>query len=287
MKRIKTVGTFVCGVVVGSMLFGGAAFAAAGILAERSTQIFFVDGQQVQMEAYAINGNNYVKVRDIGKAVDFAVDYDGSRNAVVIDSTKPYTDPAPTSKPTVQDGKNADGSINIPEGDAKLTLKEGDVVRCDDGTNYTITDMSRYDKNAFAAGPLPALPTATCDWSSFPAIELPEVEVRHFNNTAGEYIFIRNLYETRRMQYTLMNLAGNHPETSDNGKLHYNSKGTPSVRIQLSINADMSAQSFWPWKESELNKQFNSLPPGDYAVEAWDVYADGIFQYTEYKIYAF
>lgn len=282
MRRIKTVGTFVCGVVVGSMLFGGAAVAASGILAERSTQTFFVDGKQVQMEAYAIAGNNYVKVRDLGKAVGFAVDYDGTRNAVVIDSTKPYTDP----KPSAQDAKNADGSINIPEGDAKLTLKEGDVVRCDDGTNYTITDMSRYDKNAFAAGPLPALPTATCDWSSFPTIELPTAEVRRYNDSDGDYLFIRNLYETRRMQYTLWNLAGNNPETSEGGKLKYNKQGDPYVKTLLNIPDEMNYQMFWPWRESEVANVFNGCPRGTYWLEVWDVYCDGVFIRTEYQIQA-
>ena len=275
---------FALGLVVGAVLFGSGTALAAGILAERSSQPIYVDGEQVQMEAYAINGNNYIKLRDIGKAVGFNVYWDNETRSVRVDTSAPYVEEAPAAKPSA--ATNADGSINILEGDAKLTLKEGDVVRCDDGTNYTITDMSRYDKSAFASGPLPPLPTATCDWSSFPTIELPEVEVRHFSNTVGEYMFIRNLYETRRMQYTIMNLAGNHPETSDNGKLRYGSKGFPLVRIQLSIDADMSAQSFWPWKESELVMQFNAVPPGTYAMEAWDVYADGIFQYTEYMIYA-
>lgn len=183
-----------------------------------------------------------------------------------------------------QTDRNEDGSINIPDGDAKLTLKEGDVVRCDDGTNYTITDMSRYDANAFASGPLGPLPTATCDWSSFPAVELPAVEVRHFNNEAGDHMFIRNLYETRRMQYTLWNLAGNNPETSENGQLRYDSKNYPYVRTNLSIPADIEPQVFWPWRESELTNLFNSCPIGTYNMEVWDVYGNGIYQHTRYCI---
>lgn len=187
-----------------------------------------------------------------------------------------YTEP--------QTDRNEDGSINIPDGDAKLTLKEGDVVRCDDGTNYTITDMSRYDANAFASGPLAPLPTASCDWSSFPAVELPAVEVRRFNDEAGDDLLIRNLYETRRMQYTLWNLAGNNPETSESGRLKYGSKGTPYVRTNLSIPDDVEPQVFWPWRESEIAKVFESVPPGTYSMEAWDVYHNGVFQYTRYCI---
>lgn len=183
-----------------------------------------------------------------------------------------------------QTGKNKDGSINIQDGDAKLTLKVGDVVRCDDGTNYTITDMSRYDANAFAAGPLLPLPTATCDWSSFPAVELPAVEVRRFNDSDGDYMFIRNLHETRRMQYTLWNLAGNNPETSVNGQLKYDSKGYPLVRTSLSIDSHIEPQVFWPWKDSQIKNLFESCPIGTYRMQVWDVYKNGIFQHTRYCI---
>ncbi|MPM37225.1 hypothetical protein SDC9_83832 [bioreactor metagenome] len=186
--------------------------------------------------------------------------------------------------PSPQTGKNEDGSIHLPDGDAKLSLKVGDVVRCDDGTNYTITDMSRYDANAFAAGPLPPLPTATCDWSSFPAVELPAMEVRHFKTETGDFMFVRNLHETRRMQYTLWNLAGNNPETSENGRLKYDSKSYPLVRTYLSIPTDMEPQVFWPWRESEIQRLFESCPIGTYRMEVWDVYGDGVFQHTRYCI---
>jgi hypothetical protein len=87
------------------------------------------------------------------------------------------------------------------------------------------------------------------------------------------------------MQYTIQNLAGNHPETSENGKLRCRSDGTPAVRINLTIDDSLTAQSFWPWRDSELKKIFESCPSGTYSMEAWDVYADGIFLYTEYKVH--
>lgn len=43
----------------------------AGVMAERSTNRVFVDGREVQIEAYNIAGNNYCKLRDICKAVGF------------------------------------------------------------------------------------------------------------------------------------------------------------------------------------------------------------------------
>ena len=84
-----------------------------------------------------------------------------------------------------------------------------------------------------------------------------------------------------------MNLAGTHPETSKDGKLLYGSRGTPYVRIQFGIPEEVEPQVFWPWRESEIERVFNSVPPGTYSLDAWDVYRDGIFLRTEYNIDAF
>lgn len=85
MKRGRTISTLTAGIIVGATLVGPAATAAENWLrATSSTQQFFVDGQRVELEAYAINGNNYVKLRDIGKAVDFNVSYDPMTNSVIV-----------------------------------------------------------------------------------------------------------------------------------------------------------------------------------------------------------
>ena len=83
---------------------------------------------------------------------------------------------APTSDQATIN-KNADGSINIPQDGSQYIPQAGDVIRCDAGTNYTITDVRRYDKNYFADGPVGSLSTATCDWSQFDQPELPKAEV--------------------------------------------------------------------------------------------------------------
>ncbi len=83
---------FALGVLTGAALFGGASAAAAGIAAQPAWSPIFVDGQQVQMTAYNILGNNYVKLRDIGKAVGFNVYF---QNGVQVDSKASYTGEAP------------------------------------------------------------------------------------------------------------------------------------------------------------------------------------------------
>ena len=60
---------FTAGIIIGAVLVPTTYAAAQQLTATPSTQRFYVDGKQAQLEAYAINGSNYVKLRDIGKAV--------------------------------------------------------------------------------------------------------------------------------------------------------------------------------------------------------------------------
>ena len=97
MKRLQFLMGFLCGaLVIGG--FTSVASAASGIMATISNQAIYVDGRQVSMTAYAIGGNNYVKLRDVGEAVDFNVYWDGK--AVQIESDLPYTGTAPASQTT-------------------------------------------------------------------------------------------------------------------------------------------------------------------------------------------
>ena len=89
MKRISY---FFAGILIGMTLFGGTAAYASGVVAEHSKHPIYVDGEQVQMEAYIINGNNYVKLRDIGKVVGFNVFW---KDGVQVDSSTPYTGEEP------------------------------------------------------------------------------------------------------------------------------------------------------------------------------------------------
>lgn len=94
MKR----GSFAAGFLTCLLLAGITTTAyAVGIVAERSTHRVVVDGKEAQMEAYVINGNNYVMLRDVGKTVGFEVYWDGDAKCVQIESEKPYTGEAPVT----------------------------------------------------------------------------------------------------------------------------------------------------------------------------------------------
>lgn len=279
MKNQKRL-SFIIGMITGMMVFSCTAFAAAaGIMANPTTSPIFVDGKRVQVEAYNIAGYNYFKLRDLASVVDFGVYWDDDTGPVQINTMTGYK---------ADNSTNADGSANLSDTGERFVPHVGDVIRCDDGTNYTITDVSRWDANAFASGPLGALPSASCDWSEFPDIPLPNADVRHFVSGKSNYMVVRNLYETCRMQYTLYNAVGENSQTWENGHLKLSSKENPLFRLSLTIPDEKldSAQSFWPWRSEDLTRVFNSTPVGNFAVEAWDMYKDGVFLYTEYYIYA-
>lgn len=161
------------------------------------------------------------------------------------------------------------------------------MIRCDDGTNYTITDVSRWDKSMFASGPVGPLPEPTCDWSQFPEIALPEMTVKRYNDEHGDDLFLLNLYETRRMQYTLYNLIGSNSETWNENGIKLSVKGNPIVSVSLTLRADSAYQSFWPWKESNISNLFNSRPVSQFYVRAYDRFNMGVYLHTEYMIQSF
>ena len=90
MSKRKDMTLMLTGAVLGASLVSGAA--AAGVIAEPTWQKIYIDGEQVSMTAYNIGGNNYVRLRDIGREVGFNVYWD---NGVQIDSDAEYTGEKP------------------------------------------------------------------------------------------------------------------------------------------------------------------------------------------------
>ena len=136
----KTLTAMPTGALLGAALLGGAQAVGETVTAQRSTQRVYVDGEQVQMEAYAIGGANYVKLRDAGEAVGFNVYWDGS--AVQVQSDAPYTGEAPA--PRRETGSRI---VTLPTDGSKYVPKAGDVIRCDDGYLYEIKDTLRWENN--------------------------------------------------------------------------------------------------------------------------------------------
>lgn len=266
MKKGKEITLVATGVLAGTLAVGPMTNAAAGLLAEPSTQTFYVNGAQVDLETYAINGRNYVQLRDVGRAMDFNVSYDATDNSVHVNSGAPYIEEAPASTLVA-------GAIRVPQSDAPFRPMERDVVLLDDGTTFTVTKAKPEEA---------PLPVPACDWSQFPELELPQVQAKRGQTGV---IMVMNLHELRRMQYTLYNAASTCPELWENGTLKLSSKGNPIFRFSLGITEDGGIQPFWPWREEQLTQVFYSAPMAKYAVSAWDYYNEnGQYMFTRYSI---
>lgn len=157
MKNIKSSSiSLIVGIVLGAIMFGGlTAFAAAGFNATPTTSKIIVDGKEVKVEAYVIEGRNYLQLRDLAAAIGFSVVWDGTNNRVIIDTSKgydpneQYTPPAstPSTTPNPAPGASADTGVKYTTGqtvadgsgnisDTPLTLKTVD------GKDYSREDFS-------------------------------------------------------------------------------------------------------------------------------------------------
>ena len=233
-RRRKEIALVASGIILGVSIAAPAAGAA--LMAQQSSQKIVVDGKPVQIEAYSINGSNYAKLRDIGKAVGFNVSYDAISNTVVIKTDESYAEDAPA---------RASRIVTLPTGGSQYVPQVGDIILCDDGTEYEIKDVTRWDNNVFQSEKLPPLPAPTCDWSAFPALTLQPPIVKHYHDEHGDDLFIRNVYEVRRMVYTIYNAIGEEPDAWRDGK--------PLCKIytEIPLKYEPYTGVFWPWRESD------------------------------------
>lgn len=248
MKLRRDVAGFAVGLLCGGVIFGGVGI-ASGVIATpltESSQKVTLDGQAVSLEGYNINGNNYFKLRDLGKAMDFGVTWNNDSRTVEIDSSTGYVE---EQKPAIP------GAVSIPTGDASWCPPVGTVIDLGNGQTMTVTK---------AKDPEPEL-TVPANASSFWQDELPEPKVVVYEDG---FVKIRNLHETRRMQYSLFEVA--EPGTKIYLGLEGARPGDPSVE--------------WPWHEGMLQAMYLSGPRSKVWVDAYDCYnANGRYLYTEYN----
>ena len=172
MNRMKNIGLILCGLVLGLTLSSPAARAVGSLKVTLSTNRILVDGKEVRLTAYNINGNNYVMLRDVGKTVGFEVYWDGDTKCVQIESDKPYTGEAPVkagisepaSQPEVttpaddvdamkQDIVDRTNALRREKGVAALTvndkLMQAAQVRADEMAAHTVYSHTRPNGGKF------------------------------------------------------------------------------------------------------------------------------------------
>ncbi|MGI6777866.1 MAG: hypothetical protein ACOX7R_07550 [Acetivibrionales bacterium] len=75
--------------VVGGEMAKGDGKAKTAII---NTSKIYRDGAEIELTAYTISGNNYFKLRDIAKAFDIGVTWDGATSTVSIDTSTGYVE---------------------------------------------------------------------------------------------------------------------------------------------------------------------------------------------------
>ncbi len=66
-----------------------------------STSKIYLDGNEISLKAYTINDNNYFKLRDIGEAIDFSVEWNGSLRTITISTDGSYIEEVSASEAKV------------------------------------------------------------------------------------------------------------------------------------------------------------------------------------------
>ena len=80
---------FFFGLLCGAVFFGGTAVMAnSGVLAQITSQIFFLNGEQTELFAYNIDGNNYIKLRDAAALFGTGIEYVEETNSVHMEFPK-------------------------------------------------------------------------------------------------------------------------------------------------------------------------------------------------------
>lgn len=59
-----------------------------------STIALYINGTKTELASCNINGYNYVKLRDVAACIDFGVTYDETADAIRVDTSRGYVDPA-------------------------------------------------------------------------------------------------------------------------------------------------------------------------------------------------
>ena len=77
--------------LVGRLTGSGAVIESETTTCVVSTQTIAVDGLTLGVAVYNIGGYNYVKLRDVGAALDFGVGWDSAGATIAIDAAAHYT----------------------------------------------------------------------------------------------------------------------------------------------------------------------------------------------------
>ena len=109
-----------------------------------TTSQIYMDGEKLDLTAYNISGNNYFKLRDLGKALDFKVSWDAKNNAIIINTDKGYYPEADEFDSSVLNSSADEENNIIVTGVAMVFSGALEEIKSEDFTDIVLI---RNDKN--------------------------------------------------------------------------------------------------------------------------------------------
>ncbi len=116
-----------------------------------STQPLIIDGvERSDIQAYNIGGSNYYKLRDLGPALGFAVDYDPETNSAIVIAKKPvYPAKYLTVETRQQSGEYSSSYVTVYDEDGRLLSESSDSSNYHESTVNTYDDLGRITKMVY------------------------------------------------------------------------------------------------------------------------------------------
>ena len=294
--------SFIAGFVSGAILFGCTGAYAAGILAVPSEQEIFVNGKKADISGYNIEGNNYFRLRDIGNAVDFPVDYDADNDCIIVGGDAKATEP--NNKMSQIDTTEQTVNVSVQYGsDGRPLLYEAKPGSVLNGTGnvtkavnpYAASEYDGYKpiKEYSRGVPFPTEPLKAINprWdNSYYEIEMPNPMPCYTHILAGESssflgmevegaseqydMYVFNAHETQRIIDELYDTFLEHPACYTGGTLNC------TVRVGLTASG-FEGNYFYPYQEHCVEQTVGDRNV-EYMVYAVDTYTNGVFMGTKY-----
>lgn len=301
---------FVAGFVLGGVLFGSiSAMAATAVTAVPSTQGLYVNGVKVSTQAYNIDGSNYFKLRDIGQAVNFSVAYDEQKDAIQVDTDKPYgtekpTEPeikvqaeqkpisTPEQKTPAQSitkltaNKSVAPQFDVNHRPISIATNTGDIIY-GTGNDKTINPNAIgewdgcFEITSDGKPSEPALGSYDANWQGYKDIKWPN-PIPAYSNIAnsvwgdGRKLFVFNAHETQRLIDELYRTLYATPECFTDGNLN--------CKVMIGMTSyGFNTNHFYPYRDLEVDKHVIG-GKRVYMAYAVDIYQNGMFDCTKYII---
>jgi hypothetical protein len=287
---------FVAGFLCGALLFGGVTAFAASVVANPKTAKVIIDGKEVDLKGYIIEGSHYFQLRDLDEKLkpggkDFSVVWDGAGNRVIIDTGRGYD-----ANEQYQAPAPAPSAGTVPAAhDVKFSpLRKGDTVKTEAvpkwkstiGGDYKITkdcfdveaERNKAGVNFSDLAYGAALPAWKAEWNGFPATLVKDPETAHYKSGQNDRLDVYNAYEAERMVRAIYTYANAYAYLWKD-----EARTIPNFKIVSEFPSDNQGW-FFPWRGGiSVEGKVKSLSAGGTIhIYALDVYYNGEFKDTEY-----